>query len=291
MDEENKKSRKGYKAEYVDVVQRLSAAVKRRDPRINAQREKIAAEKVEKEKKKKSEIGKRRLVAEARREEWRAEAEAEAEIRDEEDFLAGRIRIDDLSSDDEIFVSEKGGKGKKQKGKKGKKGKKKNRKRWSSSDEDEDRSEDENGNKKVKKVVATVVSDGEEEAKKPLQDEDTAVKVVENGVEDSKVIAAPTTEDGCCKNGMMEEDKILEAEFASHVISSNDAIDRVDADEDEDVDEISLELELDWRHCEICRKEFKKEPQYQNHIRSKKHLLVLKNIAKTLEAEDNEDSD
>lgn len=119
MEDENRKSRKTAKRARNDDVVALVRFVKKRDPRVIRQKQKMEEAKAAKEEQQKEAKQQRKLEAQAARENWKAEAEEELAAREEMDRLAGRVRLADLDDDYDY-----GGGGKKGK-KKGKKGKKK----------------------------------------------------------------------------------------------------------------------------------------------------------------------
>ena len=131
MEDDNKKKRKVAKKERVEEVCALVRFVKRRDPRVKAQREKTLREQVIKENNKLKEAAQRKREHAAAREEWRVEAERNMAEQEAEDLSAGRVRLADF--DDGYDYG-----GKRGRKKKGKKKGKKNRDRDSSPDDHHD---------------------------------------------------------------------------------------------------------------------------------------------------------
>jgi len=129
MEEDNKKKRKAAKKERVEEVCALVRFVKRRDPRVKAQREKTLREQVIKENNKLKEAAQRKREHAAAREEWRVEAERDMAEQEAADLSAGRVRLADFDDGYDY-----GGK----RGRKGKKKGKKNRDRDSSPDDHHD---------------------------------------------------------------------------------------------------------------------------------------------------------
>ena len=117
MDDENRKARKTAKKARNSDIQALVRFVKRRDPRVQARREALEKEKIEKQRASKEAAKKRKEDAKLAREEWREQAEEELAAKEEEDRLKGRVRLADLD-DDYDYGGKKGKKGKKKKGKK-----------------------------------------------------------------------------------------------------------------------------------------------------------------------------
>ena len=116
MEDENRKARKAAKRARNDDVLALVRFVKKRDPRVQRKLEQLEAEKQQKEKDRKEEVLERKRQAQQAREDWKVEAEKNLAQREEEDRLAGRLRLADLGDDYDYG----GGKKKKGKRKKGK---------------------------------------------------------------------------------------------------------------------------------------------------------------------------
>ena len=133
MEDENRKARKVAKRARNDDVLALVRFVKKRDPRVIAQRQKMEEMKAAKEEQQKAAKLQRKLEAQAARENWKVEAEEEMAAQEEMDRLAGRVRLADLDDDYDYGGGKKG----KKKGKKGKK------KRPSDEKEDSDTNKEE----------------------------------------------------------------------------------------------------------------------------------------------------
>jgi DnaJ family protein A protein 5 len=112
MEDDNKKQRKAAKKEYNNDILQLVAFIKRRDPRVKAKTEEREKEKREQAAKEKQELVERKKEQQKAKEAWRENAQRELEQAEEEDRLAGRIRLADLEDDYDY------GGGKKKKGKK-----------------------------------------------------------------------------------------------------------------------------------------------------------------------------
>lgn len=131
MEDENRKARRTARKSRNDDILALVRFVKRRDPRVKARKQQLDEEKARKDEEQKQQAVRRKQEAQQAREEWRQRAEEELAAVEEEDRLAGRIRLADL--EDDYHYS----------GKKGKKGrKKKEKKNQSQTVEDDDEEED-----------------------------------------------------------------------------------------------------------------------------------------------------
>ena len=185
MEDENRKVRKGAKRARNDDVLALVRFVKKRDPRVIDQKQKLEEIKMEKEKRQKEAKQQRKLEAQAARENWKAETEDELAAMEEIDRLKGRVRLADLDDDYDYGGGKKKGK------KKGKKGKKKED---DDEDEEAERGEDEEG-------------DETEEVTEDQQVDGTSTSVQDAGdAEDEQQTeeVEPTSED--------EEDEVSESE-------------------------------------------------------------------------------
>jgi len=139
MEDENRKVRKAAKRARNDDILALVRFVKKRDPRVIAQKQKLDEIKTAKEEKQKEAKQQRKIEAQAARENWKAEAEEELAAMEELDRLAGRVRLADLDDDYDYGGGKKKGK------KKGKKGKKNLIEEKNEDDEDEELEQKENG--------------------------------------------------------------------------------------------------------------------------------------------------
>lgn len=117
MEDENRKARRTAKKSRNDDVLALVRFVKKRDPRVIAQKQKTDEAKAAKEQEQKLAREQKKLEAQAARENWKAEAEENLAAMEEMDRLAGRVRLADLDDDYDYGGGKKG----KKKGKKGKK--------------------------------------------------------------------------------------------------------------------------------------------------------------------------
>ena len=139
MEDENRKVRKAAKRARNDDILALVRFVKKRDPRVITQKQKLEEIKTAKEEKQKEAKQQRKLDAQAARENWKAEAEEELAAMEEMDRLAGRVRLADLDDDYDYGGGKKKGK------KKGKKSKKKQTEEKEEDDEEEGSEKKEDG--------------------------------------------------------------------------------------------------------------------------------------------------
>jgi DnaJ family protein A protein 5 len=131
MEEENKKARKTAKRTRNDDIVALVHFVKKRDPRVKRQKEWLEQQRYHREHELQQQTRLRKQQKKQAMDEWRTTTEQEKAALEEEDRLAGRIRLADLEEDYDY------GGGKKSKGKKKKK-KKKNREQAPSGADDDD---------------------------------------------------------------------------------------------------------------------------------------------------------
>jgi DnaJ homolog subfamily A member 5 len=117
MNEENKKARRLARKDRNDEILALVRFVKRRDPRVKEHLEAIALEKHRESARKAEEKKRQKEEQQVAKQEWKAQAQIEQMAMEEEDRLAGRLRLADLEDDDYDYGY----------GKKKKKGKKKNK--------------------------------------------------------------------------------------------------------------------------------------------------------------------
>mmetsp|Transcript_12829 Transcript_12829/g.23986 ORF Transcript_12829/g.23986 Transcript_12829/m.23986 type:complete len:452 (-) Transcript_12829:796-2151(-) len=112
MEDDNKKARKSAKKAYNSDILQLVSFVKRRDPRVKAKMAEKEKHKREQEARQKKEMMERKQEQQKAKEAWRENALREMELAEEQDRLAGRVRLADLEDDYDY------GGGKKKKGKK-----------------------------------------------------------------------------------------------------------------------------------------------------------------------------
>lgn len=115
MEEDNKKARRIAKKAYNQDILALVAFVKRRDPRVKAKQAEIQRQKEDKSRRQKEEALQRKKENEKAKERWREEAQKEMDNFEEEDRLAGRVRLADLEDDYDYGGGKKRGKKKKNK--------------------------------------------------------------------------------------------------------------------------------------------------------------------------------
>ena len=134
MEDENKKARRKARRERNEDILALVHFCKRRDPRVKARQEEIENEKRQDELNKQKETELKKARAAKARESWKAQQEETMASFEEEDRIAGRIRLADLD-DDYVYGGSK----------RGKKGKGKKKKRQSFEEESEDENADDQG--------------------------------------------------------------------------------------------------------------------------------------------------
>ena len=116
MEDENKKARRTAKRARNDDVLALVRFVKKRDPRVQQKMAELEVEKLAKEKQRRDEEVERKRQAQQAKEDWKLESAKNMAQQEEEDRLAGRLRLADLEDDYDYGGGRK--KGKKKKGKK-----------------------------------------------------------------------------------------------------------------------------------------------------------------------------
>ena len=256
MEDENKKARKTARRTRNDDVRALVRFVKRRDPRVQARMRQVEEEKELQKQQMKADAAARKKEKKQAMEQWRQDAELQMAAAEEEDRLAGRVRLADLEDDYDYG------------GKKGKKGRK----------------------KKSKKKQPDTSSDEEKEQAAPSSDEGGADK------DDGEARNGDGDGDGAAANGSMTNSDDGVTAATNNVIDADDDDNEVDplatkvqaptdicdsasescssSEEEEEPDE--------WR-CECCRKDFKSSGQMENHLKSKKHKAAWKKYAAQLE--------
>jgi DnaJ family protein A protein 5 len=239
MDEENKKARKAAKKTYNTDILQLVAFVKRRDPRIKAKLEEVERLRKEQDMRERQIKMERKIDQQKAKEAWRETAMREMEAAEEEDRLAGRVRLADLEDDYDY------GSGKKKKGKKRKN-------KHQIMEEDEPTGEDKVGlvTEPVASSAATKTEAGDEFDAGVEFDPTTAEEIFHSNLDHD-------VSDKDDQKGILE--KIGPAGMSQG---------------DEDSDESDDEPDI-WR-CECCRKDFKSEGQMANHMKSKKHKEAFK---------------
>lgn len=179
MEEENRKARRAAKKSRTEDILALVRFVKRRDPRVKAARQRAEDEKARREQEQKERALRRTAQSKKAKEAWRQQAEQHMAAIEEEDRLAGRLRLADLDDDYDYG------------GKKGKKGKKKKKsKNAKASDEDEAKDGE----------AADAVPDGE--AADPPAEEAVPLDATSDG--------GPNEEDAAADNDESEEESSVE---------------------------------------------------------------------------------
>lgn len=241
MDDENKKARRAAKKARNDEVQALVRFVKRRDPRVKARRQQAEEEKAERERQKKLDAQQRKRDTQIAKEQWRQQAEEAMVAAEEEDRLAGRVRLADLEDDYDYG-------GGKKKGKKGKKKKKTNR-----------------------DVETPDVKNGEG------NNIDTTAEEDENGNDQGTGAAEGKEGKTGGKGSNIEDDvDVLADDVRAAMVDDGGGSEVEDRFEDSEEEQESEEEEPDRWWCECCRKEFKSQGQMDNHLNSKKHKQAMK---------------
>jgi DnaJ homolog subfamily A member 5 len=239
MEEENKKKRRLARRTRNEEISALVRFVKRRDPRVEARREAVEQEKLHREGLKQVDAAQRKRDALEARERWRLETEKAMTAAEEEDRLAGRLRLADL--DDEY---EYGGKKKK--------GKKKGRKKGEEEGAEVGGSEQDG------------TSHGAADAaEKPIIDHNTAVEENDTFAQSDTI----GTDKKIVRNNEPPETGIAKEQHEPIGIE-----DDANSSKDSDLEYEEKEMPDTWWRCECCRKDFKSEGQMENHMRSKKHL-------------------
>ena len=258
MEDENKKKRRAAKKERVEEICALVRFVKKRDPRVKEQREKVCREQALKEMERKREVKQRQKDILAAKEvctacehlarpsfllnfaciliitqEWKVEAERTMAEQEAADLNAGRVRLADLDSDDDYDYG----------GKRGhkKKGRRKGKSRTSNNDVVQTQEDN------VGARDSAIVTDANE-----TDDHDGDGDFYEKKI--NETFDGGAIEDELC-NGVDDID------LSSNACTSHDSLEEEEEEEQPD----------SWR-CECCRKDFKSQKQFENHERSKKHI-------------------
>eukprot|EP00986_Skeletonema_menzelii_P009942 scaffold4644_cov145-Skeletonema_menzelii.AAC.3 len=254
MEDDNRKKRKAAKKERVEEVIALVRFVKKRDPRVRAQREQQLRDQAKKEAKDKKDAEERKKKREIAKQEWRIQQEIAMAEQEATDLDAGRIRLADLDSDDDYDYG--GGKGK---GRKKKKGKRRGKNNKSYDFDNEDTNE----------VDASVdVTDGI--VAESENDDTDRLEVNEEAGNDSTQILDDAEVDDSGSN-IPDNDDMGDNDAEYDIMSSEE-----ESESEEEPDS--------WR-CECCRKDFKSAAQFENHTKSKKHKEKWKQYEKKLQKE------
>ena len=241
MEEDNKKARRNERRARNDDIRALVQFCKKRDPRVRAQRERAEQERVQKENEKIEAAKRKKVLAAEAREAWKAENERAMADFEEEDRMAGRVRLADLDDGYDY-----GG------GKRGKKGRKKKRNSFMEEEDDDDEEDDDEAEDEVKEEAAVDNNAKDETTESSAQVEANGAQAENSEKVEAEIDAEPT---------MNTEDL-------------NDLEETILDDSEEDYvseEETESEPEPDFWRCECCRKDFKSEGQMENHMKSKKH--------------------
>jgi DnaJ homolog subfamily A member 5 len=269
MEEDNKKARKIAKKEYNNDIITLVAFVKRRDPRVKAKQEERERQKAASEAKRRQDAIDRKKEQKEAKEKWREEAQRELEAAEEQDRLAGRVRLADLEDDYDY------GGGKKSKKKKGK-GKKGKRNATTRQDEWNDASESDKVD--TEEIMNNTESDGQNADATDDDCDEQDTQEYQNGTE---------PQDAYGDSDDDEVEKRLEEVETELDQSQNDQDEGSDSDDEEEEEEEEEEEPDVWR-CECCRKDFKSEGQMENHFKSKKHKETYKKFLRKVKEKEEE---
>ena len=267
MEDDNRKKRKAAKKKRVEEICALVRFVKKRDPRVRAQKEQLLRDQARKEANVKKDAEEKKKNKEIAKQEWRIQQELEMAEQEATDLDAGRIRLADLDSDDEYDYG--GGKGK---GRKKKKGKRKGKNNSRNDFDDDD-----------KGAVDVSVDVTDTSAAEVENDDVDGLKVEETGNDVSDTSATEAENDGLevdeeGNDSTPISDDVDESESHHHV--DNLECDSISSEEESE----SEEEPESWR-CECCRKDFKSAAQFENHMKSKKHKEKWKQYEKKIQEE------
>jgi DnaJ homolog subfamily A member 5 len=246
MDDENKKARRVAKRRFNDDIAALVHFVKRRDPRVKAQKLKVEQEKAAKKELERQDAERRKNQTRQDREQWKKAAEEHMAQLEEEDRASGRqrVRLADLEDDFDYSGSKK------------KKGKKKN---------------------KQKELFYEF---DEADLEFHESDEENVVEYTAGLDEAPQEVAGPESIDGqitgeVCDNHSKPLEKVARGDDTQHLAAEPYMVDDVvDCDDVVNVD--SDDEEPAVFRCECCRKDFKSVGQVENHAKSKKHKDAFK---------------
>lgn len=252
MEDDNRKKRKAAKKERVEEICALVQFVKKRDPRVRAQREQQQRDQAKREAQEKKDAEERKKTKEIAKQEWKRQQEIDMAEQEASDLNAGRIRLADLDSDDEYDY---GGKGK---GRKKKKGRRRGGKNKNGNDNHFDDDDD------VNKVDASSDVDATETSAA----ETNGLELEEEDANEPLSGSTPISDDIETESNQLSDEE-------DNTLSSY-------SEEEEESEE-----EPDTWRCECCRKDFKSAAQFENHTKSKKHKEKFKQYEKKLQKEAN----
>jgi hypothetical protein len=228
------------------------AFVKRRDPRVKAKQEESKQQKEEQLKKQKEEALERKLENKRAKEAWREQAHHDMKNLEEEDRLAGRVRLADLEDDYDYGGKKRGGK-------------KKNKRRVQVSEQEEDEQNE-------------TQSTDENESGDAGGGEGERVEAADVGEARDLISQEHTIGNDLGNSSLFDTDDV-------------DAFLPVVGDERPIVDDYSSPSEdsgPDFWRCECCGKDFKSEGQMSNHMKSKKHKENYKKFLAMVKREEEE---
>jgi len=176
------------------------------------------------------------------------------------DLNAGRIRLADLHDDDYDYGGKRGRK---------KKGKKKGRQYWNATQNEVVDDEDESGAFNDAKVPAEDVTINDENATTILDCDELKVENYES------LLSESDAGEGCAAKQNVEHaiEFIVDANIEYDLCHG---VNDIEIESIESSGDKSSEEEPDSWICEICRKDFKSDKQFENHVRSKKHKDAVK---------------
>ena len=275
MDDANKKKRRTAKRERNEQILSLVRFVKRRDPRVVAYKQQQEERKLQQAKERQEEMKRKKLETQQAREEWRRQAEEEMAKAEEEDRLAGRVRLADLDDDYDYGGGGKKGKGKKKKNRGGGGRKKKNGKMKTQGVpiDANDEKDDEVVDAHIVKDATNIDGDGDNKDKTA----DDTVDVQDDDEHPDEDVNTQNTQQEEYRSGdENDHDNDLFDYEVDDVVNDDGSILSSSSESSDEPDV--------WR-CEICRKDFKSGGQLENHLKSKKHKEAFKKYQKKLQKE------
>lgn len=255
MEDDNRKKRKAAKKERVEEICALVRVVKKRDPRVKAQKEKQLCDQARRDAKEKKDAEERKKNREIAKQEWRVQRELAMAVQEATDLDAGRIRLADLDSDDDYDY------GGKVKGRKKKKGGRKGGKNKNCNNGRDDFDEID-----IEKV--DTCADASDDVADKSATEANGLEEFDDSVHD----ATPALDD-------------IEPEPESNQLDNSNEEDITDYDSLSSEDKEESDEDPDSWRCECCRKDFKSAAQLENHVKSKKHKEKWKQYEKKLQKE------
>jgi len=271
MEDDNKKKRKAAKKERIEDIGALLRFVKRRDPRVKAQREKSSREQALKEVDRKRDAEQKKKDHSLAKEEWRAESKRMMAEQEAADLNAGRVRLADLSDDEYDYGG--GKRGRKKKGRRGKKGGRNNSPHIEECLQNEDAAKDETDDPENTETTEN------QDATETVEDEDSKIKDENDSTPDDDEKGLDNNASTLADGDSLEKEANVDANADDDLC---DDLNDMDVVSYASSSEESSEEEPDSWRCDICRKDFKSQKQLENHLRSKKHKEAVKKYEKKL---------